>query len=439
MKNVILHAFNWNYQLIAERAADISKAGYGAVLFPPPLYSDENGYAWWQVYQPKDYRVLRSRLGRKADIMNALQALKKAGVQCYADIVFNHMANESRLDRFQFPGKDILDRYAKDPSFRDDQLYGDLSQGLFDEHDFHPDRNIEDWTDDQELVDRELSGLPDLVLSIAVVQEQIECLQHLIDLGFDGFRADAIKHLPVDHITSVFRSKVLAEKFVFGEALTFDKDQNIKFLWPIIHETTIACYDFPLQQTLRQAFQTGASLRSLIDPAAQGNALPWHRAVTFSVTHDVPNNDAFRGMLLDPQDEYLANAYILGRDGGVPMIYSDHGESVGSHPEDQGRWQECWNRCDIVQMICFHNAVQGMPQRSLWEDDGFLVFARGDKGIAAINKTDQWVSPVINTQGLCLGLYRCQIHQHLMQLQGEQFQLAIPPRQAQLWLHYSCA
>ena len=41
MNNVILHAFNWSYALIADRAADIARAGYGAVLFPPPLYSDD--------------------------------------------------------------------------------------------------------------------------------------------------------------------------------------------------------------------------------------------------------------------------------------------------------------------------------------------------------------------------------------------------------------
>jgi alpha-amylase len=85
-------------------------------------------------------------------------------------------------------------------------------------------------------------------------------------------------------------------------------------------------------------------------------------------------------------------------------------------------------------MIGFHNAVGGLPQRSLWDDDGFLVFARGDKGIVAINKTGEWASPTFDTQGLRWGGYRCQIHQHLMQLQGERFQLSIPPRQAQLWL-----
>jgi len=434
MNNVILHAFNWRYRVISERAAQIADAGYGAVLFPPPLYSDEDGTAWWQVYQPRDYRILRSHVGRKKDVVGAIQALKDAGVLCYADVVFNHMANESRDDRFRFPGREVLARYGRDTSFADDRLYGDLSRGLFDEHDFHPDRGIDDWSDREQLVNRDLSGLPDLVLSIAVVQEQIECLGHLVDLGFDGFRADAIKHLPVDHVTSVFQSGPVRNKFVFGETLTFDRDQNVAFLWPIIRETDLACYDFPLQQTLLRAFRPDGSLRTLVDPASVGDALPWYRAVTFPVTHDVPNNEGFRGMLLDPHDEYLANAYLLGRDGGVPLVYSDHAESAVGHPEDEGRWEECWNRYDIVQMIRFHNAVQGLAQRSLWEDDGFLVFARGDRGIVAINKTADWVAPSISTQGLRRGGYRCQLHQHLMELQGDHFQFSIPPRQAQLWL-----
>ena len=175
-------------------------------------------------------------------------------------------------------------------------------------------------------------------------------------------------------------------------------------------------------------------MRELVNPEAQGHALPWQRAVTFTVTHDVPNNDGFRGMLLDPHDEYLANAYILGRDGGVPLVYSDNAESAAKYPQDAGRWQNCWNRYDIVQMVRFHNAVQGTTERVLWEDDGFLVFARGDKAIVAINKTGSWVSPDIATDGLRWGAYRCQLHQCVMDLRGGRFQFAIPPREAQMWL-----
>jgi hypothetical protein len=36
MRDVILHAFNWQMSEIAAEAAKIASCGFGAVLFPPP-------------------------------------------------------------------------------------------------------------------------------------------------------------------------------------------------------------------------------------------------------------------------------------------------------------------------------------------------------------------------------------------------------------------
>lgn len=272
------------------------------------------------------------------------------------------------------------------------------------------------------------------MLSIAVVEDQVDCLDALVKMGFSGFRVDALKHLPVAHINTVFRSGAMQGKYLFGETLTFDRSQNDLFLWPVLAQTGMPCYDFPLQQTMLKAFTPSGSLRDLINPATYGNALPWDKSVTFTVTHDVPNNDGFRGMLLDPHDEYLANAYILGRDGGVPLMYSDNGESARQYPSDKGRWEGLWCRYDVTQMINFHNHVQGEPLWLLWESDGLLVFARGDRGIVAINKTGEWAHPDIWTWGLRWGNWRCQLHQHQMNLWGDCFNFAVPPRQAQMWL-----
>jgi len=156
-----------------------------------------------------------------------------------------------------------------------------------------------------------------------------------------------------------------------------------------------------------------------------------------AITHDIPNNDGFRWQLLATQDEFLAKVYIMGRDGGVPLIYSDHNESADNYPEDRNRWANAWERDDIKAMVAFHNAVHGLPQRTLYEADGFLVFARGERGIVAINKTDSWQYPTLWTWGLRQGAYRCLVHGHTINLAEQMFSLAIPPRQAQMWL--SCA
>ncbi|MHC1698669.1 MAG: alpha amylase C-terminal domain-containing protein [Geobacteraceae bacterium] len=139
--------------------------------------------------------------------------------------------------------------------------------------------------------------------------------------------------------------------------------------------------------------------------------------------------------MFDRQDEFLANVYLICRDGGVPLVFSDHNESAEKYADDRDRWSEAWQRADTVAMIAFHNAVHGAPQRVLFESDGFIVFARGDRGIVAINKTGEWQHPRIQTHGLRHGSYHCLLHGHDMQVNGEPFEFAIPPRQAQLWLY----
>lgn len=253
-------------------------------------------------------------------------------------------------------------------------------------------------------------------------------------MGFDGYRIDAIKHLPEEHIRQVFETEDMAGKFLFGEALTSNDNEEGVFLWTLFEKTRLSFYDFPLHETLRRAFSLGGSLRELVDPVAYGQALPWWRSVTFAVTHDMPNNAGFRGVMLQTQDEYLTNIYLMGRDGGVPMIYSDGNQSADQYPEDSNRWANAWMREDISAMVRFHNAVHGLPQHFLVEDDGFIVFARGDRGICAINKTAQWQHATIGTSVLHKGIYRCQLHGYDMRVAGE-ITFAIPPRAAQMWLY----
>lgn len=437
MNDVILHAFDWHYADIASNAEKIAAFGYGAVLIPPPLYSrdDESGKEWWNRYQPRDYRVLRSFLGNKAGLEKAIAALHRNGVRVYADIVFNHMANDDRPDRCHFPGAAELERYKLERAeYEKDRLYGCLDDGLFSPWDFNTEGNIQNWVNLHEATEHSLSGLPDLDLNQWVIDQQRICLRALNGMQFDGYRIDAIKHLPEYHIRSVFETADMAGKYLFGEALTSNDGEELAFLWPLLGSTGMSLYDFPLHETLRRAFSPGGSLRELVDPAAFRQALPWWRAMTFSVTHDMPNNDGFRGVMLHPQDEYLANAYLLGRDGGVPLVYSDNNQSAAKYPEDRDRWANSWMRGDMVAMIRFHNAVHGMPQRPLFEDDGFIVLARGDRGIVAINKTGRWQHPAIETLGLRKGTYRCQIHGYAMEVSGDHFILDIPPREAQMWL-----
>jgi alpha-amylase len=438
MRNVTLHAFNWKYTQIIDQLDAIREAGYGAILIPPPLYSDPKGDQWWQRYQPKDYRVLLSYLGGKQDLEKLIEACHSGSprIQVYVDLVVNHMANEAREDRLNFPGEAELARYKAEPElFEANRLYGDLSEGLFSPWDFNQAGEIEggEWSDRGAVQYQNLSGLPDLNDSDWVLKQHRLMVNGLVEMGFDGFRVDAIKHITERMIDGMADSPEVRDRFWFGEVLTgSDHDERV-FLKPFLSESWMAAYDFPLFTTIREAFSFGGSLRSLSNPQAQDNALPWDRAVTFVVNHDIPHNDGFRFWLLDRQDEHLAHAYILGRDGGVPLIYSDHNES--KHAADQGRWLDFYKRADITAMIQFHNAVHGLPMQVIYETDVLLVFRRGEAGMVAINKSATEQRVEISTWGLKNpGQYVDLLHKTNLSISGGSFTLTVPPRSAQMWL-----
>jgi alpha-amylase len=438
VRNVTLHAFNWRYIEIINKLDSIREAGYGAILIPPPLYSDPKGDSWWQRYQPKDYRVLLSHLGGKHDLEQLITACHAGTprIQVYADLVINHMANEARTDPLNFPGEAELMRYREEPAlYAENRLYGDLSQGLFSPQDFNQAGEIDghEWSDRPSVQFQNLSGLPDLKDSDWVLKQQSEMVKALTRMGFDGFRVDAIKHLTERMVDSLADHPNFRDLFWFGEVLTGSQYDEDIFLRPFLRETWMSAYDFPLFHTIREAFGLGGSLRTLVDPVCYGNALPWDRAVTFVVNHDIPHNNGFRGWLLERQDEHLAYAYILGRDGGVPLIYSDDNES--GNPNDVNRWHDVYQRPDILAMIEFHNAVQGQPMVILYESDLLLIFRRGENGIVSINKGDYLQNVELTTWGLRNpGQYRDLLHPYEMTVTGNRFFLLVPPRTAQLWL-----
>ncbi|MEL6936486.1 MAG: alpha-amylase family glycosyl hydrolase, partial [Cyanobacteria bacterium J06607_17] len=113
--DVILHAFDWSYATVAERAPDIAAAGYGAVLVTPPLKSPiTRRCRWYQRYQPQDFRVISNCDGDKESFVAMIDALTEVGVLTYADVVVNHMANERNAST-TFPGASALAEYGNDP------------------------------------------------------------------------------------------------------------------------------------------------------------------------------------------------------------------------------------------------------------------------------------------------------------------------------------
>jgi len=398
--DVILHAFDWPYQRVAEQASAISAGGYKSVLVSPPMKSltSAQGTQWWQRYQPQDYRVIDNQLGNTQDFKHMIAALEKHGISVYADVVFNHMANESslRLD-LQYPSAaDMADYEARADYYQSQRLYGDLSQPLFTEQDFVEAFGIKDWQDKWQVQNGRITGgatdpgLPTLRAHHHVIVQQQEYLKALKALGVRGFRIDAAKHMSIEHLKNVWTETITRDTHIFGEIITDGGATRAEydiFLEPYLAETRLGAYDFPLFQTMFDALDEGGSLTSLVDPYCFGQALAKYRAVTFAITHDIPNNDVFENLVMDEALEQLAYTYILGRDGGVPLIYTDLNTSGINNHVGQPRWVDAWKDPAMLARIRFHNQMHGKIMTVLEANDDLLVLAREEAGLVIINKS----------------------------------------------------
>lgn len=439
--DVILHAFNWRYADVTARANAIRDAGYRIVLVAPAYRS--TGNAWWARYQPQDIRLIDNPLGNTESFANMVQALNERGIRTYADIIFNHMANEAaqRAD-LNYPGSAVLGQYAANrPYFNRQVLFGNISYNFLSAPDFGPAVCINNYSDVWQVQTWRLcggggdAGLPDLLANDWVVAQQQNYLRALKTLGVKGFRVDAAKHMSNSHINRVFTADIKSGVHVFGEVITGGGAGELeydRFLKPYLDATGHSAYDFPLLNSLRGAFGFGGSMNRLVNPLATGQALAPERAITFTVTHDIPNNAGFRYLIMDRTDETLAYAYILGRSGGVPMLYSDNNES------GDNRWVNAWNRADLKAMIRFHNAAQGSDMQVLSYSDCHLLFRRGNRGIVGINKCGSTVTTSINMSNSVLWWntnYTDALGSgSVVRISSGSYSFSLPARKARMWL-----
>lgn len=420
--DVIVQLFNWPFKKIADEMPQLAGAGYAQIHVSPPnltIASDQ----WWGRYQPVDYRMISGPLGTQEEFTDMIQVAHKHGLKIIVDIVFNHTANESS----PLPPE----------AFELSEKLGPL----FTSQDYNPAFCINDYNDVGQVRNGRLCagqgdrGLPDLKqTSSRVLAVQQDYLKLLSSLGVDGYRMDAVKHMEPSYFKKLFTEELQANKFIFGEIIA-DASNYQRDLAPYLSETTMAFYDFPLRDTLQKAMSPGGRLASIVDFNGPGEyrKLPWNRSVAFIMNHDIPNNDGFRSMILDPKDEALAYAYLLGRSEGVPYVYSDLGIKGGGGLRDD-RWAYAHRSPLLKSMIYFHNAVHGSNMQILLADDCHLVFSRGDRGLVGINKCGNSFSAFVNTPFSVGQSYYDVLQGQEFTIQGSYVEMRLPPRSAVMFV-----
>ncbi len=153
-------------------------------IYPSPLKDDG--------YDIADYYNILETYGTAQDFKTLLDEAHVRGMRVIADLVLNHTSDQHPW--FQ------ASRSDKSSPYRDYYVWSDTDQKYQDARIIFLDTERSNWTWDEQAKQyfwhRFYSSQPDLNYdSPAVRQEMLNVARHWLEMGIDGFRADAVPYL----------------------------------------------------------------------------------------------------------------------------------------------------------------------------------------------------------------------------------------------------
>ncbi|MFC7878584.1 alpha-amylase family protein [Isoptericola sp. NPDC057391] len=378
--DVILNLFQWTWTSVAEECTStIGPAGIDAVQVSPPQEHIQ-GAEWWTSYQPVSYKI-ESKLGTREEFKAMVDACGEAGVGVVADAVINHTTGAD-----QGAGTGVAGT-----SFAVDDFPG-VPYGPGDFNDCR--ENIANYGDRDEVQNCRLVSLQDLRTGSPDVQDKIAgYLNDLIDLGVQGFRIDAAKHMPAEDLAAI-KGKLSDPGIYWVQEVIGAGGEPIR---PSEYVGNGDVHEFDYARQLKSAF--GGQLASL-QGIADGK-LPSDQAGVFVTNHDTERNG--ETLTSKDGDAYrLASLFMLAFPYGSPSLYSGYtfddkdagapgatATGVDDADCDSGAWSCIQRDPAVAGMVRFHHAVEGTELTDWWDDGGNqIAFGRGDAGFVALNAGD---------------------------------------------------
>ena len=238
----ILHCFNWSFKQIKKNLPAIAEAGFKSVQTSPIQQPKSGGASWWAFYQPLSFSIANnSPLGTKEDLKDLCDEAEKYGIAVICDIVFNHLANISdgvlETDKTPVVNPDVEKYEPEIYAHRNDETNPT----------FHHNKGATGMGGETQYY--EYGDLPDLNTSNELVQERsLALLKECIDVGVDGFRFDAAKHIETSldeeypssfwentlgEAKAYYKSKTNKDLYAYGEMLSTPKAR------PLTNYTTL--------------------------------------------------------------------------------------------------------------------------------------------------------------------------------------------------------
>lgn len=348
-------------------------------------YSGTNSTAY-HGYWARDFKKPNLAYGTLTDLTNLINAAHARNIKVIIDFAPNHTSPASQSDAtFGENGKlydngVLLSSYSNDPGnyfhHKGGTSFSNLEDGIY----------------------RNLFDLADMNHNKPEVDAYFKAaIKTWLDLGIDGIRMDAVKHMPFGWQKS-FMSYVYGYKpvFTFGEWFLSENEVD-----PANHyfanKSGMSLLDFQFAQKVRQVFKDGtsdmASLNQmLVDTASQYSQV--NDQVTFIDNHDMPR---FKAAGANNRKLEQALAFTL-TSRGVPAIYygtEQYMEGTGD-PDNRSKMTSFSNLTTAYKLIArlaplrkSNPAIAYGSTTQRWVNNNVLIFERkfgSNVAVVAINR-----------------------------------------------------
>ena len=396
---VILHAWQWSFNNIKAKLPEIAAAGYSAVQTSVVQRAKEatkgkTNSVWWVYYQPATFEIDNtgnSALGTKADLQALCTEADKYGIKVIVDVVANHLGNQSGYDLSSAIPADI----RNDSSCWHSEGFRDINYG-----------------DRYSITHGSMSGVPDLNTESTKIQNYVlNYLKECIDVGVDGFRFDAAKHIGVpsegsqfwptviNGTTSYAKSSKGFTPYYYGEVL--DNTGG-----PAITEYTqfMSVTENQSSNNIRNSVNGGnanGAANSYYNKGAAANKI-----VMWAESHDTYSNNSKASTYVSDSNINKTWAMVGSRNNATALYFARTNGHCGGNI-GQIYSTQCFNK-EVAEVNKFHNYFAG--QSEYLSSSGSIAYnERGTEGVVLVNCGGSSTSVSVKANKMKDGTYKDQV------------------------------
>ncbi len=384
-------------QGVINKLGYLDSLGITAIWLSPVFDNSDQDFVGWYPYHgyhPVDFYAVDEHFGTMDNLKELVHLAHQRSIKIILDMICNHVAPDHP--------------WVVDPEKWDGKGYRNW---------FHPhsgvdaSTSIEDWQNQQQLENRELNGLPDLDQDNPLVYDFLLDVARfwIKETGCDGFRLDAVKHIPQNFWVKYCRDIhefAGADFILLGEVF----EGSAQYVAGYRSLGFNSLFDIPMYYTMNRVFAQGANI-NLLSEQLTANDSSYNGLILSSLldNHDVARFSYRAGN--NAAEKLIPGLVFMLTQSGMPMIY--YGSEIplpGAAPENEqtGAGQDYLNRLpmdwqrlytqkslltNIKKLTQLRNKFTALQSGLTWElykDYGIYAYVRYDSTgaiLAALNNS----------------------------------------------------